>query len=194
MSAAVLLMGLQASLASPAFAAPVMIITPEQELGAPWWERSVLRPVNVSLSGVSVEAINLLLAARSAIPPEICYLDALSTDGIIGATRKVQEEIDKDLAGASAPFRRTVTAPSGRTFSVQAGISESCDGDKRAFLMVVTSDGKLHSFLPLQTRFVRLADSRHGLASYSSCFFCGELTELHYDAARDRFYEEYVGD
>jgi hypothetical protein len=181
------------SSANAALAAPAMFVPPDPGTG--WWIReSLLRPASTTVSGVTIDQINTSLVANagalSAI--HVCYVEGLAAGNIIGLTRETQTEIDSTLRENPSAFRRTIEQD-GKQFVVQAGIYETCEGEKAAFVML-TQNGKLHSFFPQEARFAWLPDRGKEVVGIASCFLCGDMTELHYDGRRDRFYPEYVGD
>lgn len=176
-----------------AIGAPALIVPPDPGTG--WWIRkNVLRPISTSVAGVGLADINTYLTKHSGgmTPQRICYVEGLAAGNIIGLLRETQAEIDETMREHPGAFRRMIVQ-GGKQFIVQTGVYEDCEGGTSSFV-IVTEGGKLHSFLPQEARFAWLPDRGKDVAGISSCFLCGDMTELHYDSRRDRFYTEYVGD
>ena len=181
--------------AAVAFAQPVMIVPAEKGTG--WWIReAVLRPAAKSIGSVTADEINSnLQRRRGAVEPlMVCYLGAFSSASIIGATREVQTEIDEELKQHPQAFLTSFETAAGKRFIIQTGVFEACTGEKSSYVMITDAAGKLHSFFPQEGSFTAMHKRDGGPVILTTCFYCGDGTAVHYDASRDRFYFEYIGD
>lgn len=191
-----LILGLLVMLPATALAEPVTIVSAADGNGAWWIQPMAHRPIASRLGNVTVEDINRDLAERvgALTPLKVCYVGALSGANIVGFTRKVQAEINETMKAYPSAFRRTFDGGAGKLFTIEAGVYEACDGATSAFVMMTDAAGKLHSFFAQEPRFVWLPEKSKGSVGLSGCFYCGDMTLIHYDQRRDAFYFEYIGD
>ena len=191
-----LLAVLSLGLCQPVSARPTVFIA--GKAGNAWWtNKPVARPMSKAVDGVSVASLNVYRSNHETAPDEICYVDALEKDSVLGLDRKTQQAIDESLGQHKGhPFHRSAVTADGKPFTVRVAVYESCSGTVGGAILVIGPDHKLehaafHDDDPL--KFLWPAESP-ALVGASGCFECGDWSSLYYDVTRKRFYWEYEGD
>ena len=185
------------TLATPTSAQTRPIVYVPKESGMAWWVRELeLRPTTVSVSGISVEQINLAGKARAGMRPwnPICRVGAVTNAGIASIDRETQREIDATLAEYPASFINQFIS-GGTTFTIRVVAFETCESEPETGFALLISDaaGKLRAFDKQPSAFTRIFKRDDGKINVFGCFTCGEVSELVYDAGNDRFYYEWIG-
>lgn len=164
-----------------------------------WWlSKTVVRPMDKQVDGISVETLSSYDSGSAVPTPKICFVAGLSANQIAGISRRQQGKIDETLkeAGTEA-FYRTGTTADGTRWALRSAVFESCDGEKGGLLITYNPQTRQLYRLDVQPdqplNFLFGAEAP-ALARSGGCFFCGDSSALYYDAQRKRFYWEYEGD
>lgn len=159
----------------------------------------VVRPMEKTIVGLDLKQINDFRRARNSSLDidAYCFIQTATSDSLVLTERGAQASLEEMFRESDATFDMMVAGGIRLTI----GVYEKCtkpsgSGKVYGTAIVATKAGKLLWFdendgaAPL---FLFRSKGKH-LAVVSSCMFCGEVTEIYYDAANDKFYTQYTGD
>lgn len=186
-----------AATASPVFARTVLFV-PGEDKGFAWYARKLIaRPMGDRVDRITLADINAKLESRRGMSTafKACAVDAVTNDGIASSDVATQREIDTQLIENPRSFSDSIEPVGGRRFQVRVVYVAACDqpDDVRSALLITDFAGRLHSMDLQDEPFIRIFKRDDGKLNVFTCFECGDMSEMNYDSARDRFYYEYIG-
>lgn len=163
-----------------------------------------IRPTGSSVASVPLSAINAHLEQRQQIRPSApaepwCYANALSERSFISASRRVQQNIEQVFReNPDHHFQLRGRFTGAGELVATVGHFEKCAGGTGSFILITDPASTPHrvvfvDVLPYESglQYMRLLN---GGITVSTCFWCGDVMGLFYDARRQTFYWEALGD
>lgn len=165
--------------------------------GFAWWLKgSIIRPMGLAVSGVSLSTLNE--HRGDTAPNRWCFASPLTRKSFVSPDRDIQMDIDVSMSNlAVANFEVSGTIAGQDNLDAVVGNYQSCDGSLGAFVLITDRSSKPSIvFLDEWENWKGLIWlQREGDALVvGSCFDCGHAYSLFYDPRRSRFYWESTGD
>jgi hypothetical protein len=191
------ILGFALALAATSASAQSLVFHRAEQNDGWWLAQYTVRVTGTSVNGFSLATIN---RARDRVIGEegYCYVEAVTRSGTIGVDRVTQSAVTETFNGlADDPFQLTATVTGGRAITAQVFAFEECSG--RTGLAIIVFEGShirrvLEQNPEGSRHFWYLRRASEGHIEYSSCFFCGDISAIYFDATANRVYTEYLGD